>query len=51
MGTGLGMSRGGGADEAAALAAMGEMATAVWVTVGLLARDGFALQVGLGFRI
>jgi hypothetical protein len=44
---GPGMSRGGGADEAEALEAMGGMASAMWVTVGLLARDGFALQVKL----
>ena len=33
--------------EAAAVAQMAEMPSAVWVTVGLLARDGFALQVKL----
>lgn len=47
VGDGPGMSRGGGADEAEAAETMKAMATAMWVTVGLLARDGFALQVKL----
>ena len=38
---------GGDADEAEATEAMGGMPSGVWVTVGLLARDGFALQIKL----
>ena len=44
---GGGGGSGSRSEEAEATEAMTGMATAMWVTVGLLARDGFALQIKL----
>jgi hypothetical protein len=46
-GGGGGVDRGTAGEEAEALAAMAALPNAMWVTVGLLARDGFALQLKL----
>ena len=45
--SGGGVDRGTAGEEAEALAAMAALPNAMWVTVGLLARDGFALQLKL----
>ena len=45
--SGGGVDRGTAAEEAEALAAMAALPNAMWVTVGLLARDGFAAQLKL----
>ena len=44
---GGGVDRGTAGEEAEALAAMAALPSAMWVTVGLLARDGFAAQLKL----
>jgi hypothetical protein len=46
-GGGGGVDRGTAGEEAEALAAMAALPNAMWVTVGLLARDGFAAQLKL----
>ena len=45
--SGGGVDRGTAGEEAEALAAMAALPSAMWVTVGLLARDGFAAQLKL----